>query len=148
MSLRHGSATLTRLRAAGRPASGPAGGSAASFFSPGTANSTTRFVGLQVLLGEGLDGLRGGAAIALQMSCRQVVGRAQVMFVAVQPIGLAAEAAERLEPGDDAGFDGVLRAFQLGRRPGPCWTNRLQLLVDDRFELLRGVAWPAPSPGS
>ena len=51
-------------------------------------------------------------AVALDV-LTQIVGCSEIVLVAVQTIGLAAEAAERLESGDDARLDGVLGALEL-----------------------------------
>ena len=116
-SFRHGSSTFTLWRAAGRrclrsrrirpPASSRRGWRTAR--RARAAEDTAR---------ERLDRLRAGGAIALDV-LPQVVRRSQVVLVAVQPIGLAAEPAERFEPGDDPCLDGVPGAFELaGVGPG------------------------------
>ena len=119
-----------------RSAAPPAGGvcaagaaSAASFFSPGTAKSTTRARRLKILSRERLDRLDAGGAVALDV-LPQVVRRSQVVLVAVQPIGLAAEPAERFEAGDDPCLDGVPGAFELaGVGPGVARSARSSSLM-------------------
>ena len=139
ISFRHGSSALTLWAP---PAGGvwAAGGFGRQLLLSGIAKSTTRRAGCRYCVGEGFDRLRVGGAITLDVLA-QIVRRSQVVFVAVQAIGLATEAAERLETGDDARLDAVPGAFELARVRA-AFGEAAKLLVDDRLELLGGVARP------
>ena len=68
----------------------------------------------------------------------EIVRCSQVVLVAVQTIGLAAEPAERLQAGDDPCLDRVPRAFELGGVRS-LLGEAAELLVDGRLELVGRV---------
>ena len=67
---------------------------------------------VELIVRERLERRSGDCAIPLDV-LRQVVGRAEVVVVAVQSIGHATEAAEALETADDVRLDRVARALDL-----------------------------------
>src|SRR5574342_1079195 len=71
----------------------------------------------------------------------EVVGRAEIVIVRIQPIGDAAEAAKHLEPADDAGLDAVPGALDLAAVGGLVSKCR-ELFVDRFLEFVGRVTGP------
>ena len=94
----------------------------------------------QLIARERLQRGRRHRAIALDVLL-QIIGIPEIVVVAVEPIGDAAEAAEPLETADDVGLDRVARALDLTRL-GRLRPERRQLLVDRLLELLDRVSRP------
>jgi len=93
---------------------------------------------LKILSRERLDRLCAGGAVPLDV-LPQVVRCSEVVLVAVQPIGLAVEPAERFEAGNDPCLDGVPAAFELAG-VGSGVREAAELFVDGRLECLGRVA--------